>query len=455
MSIRTLLMPVISQHLLARERLLKLRARAERERLAGARTHQVHYFHQVDDPYSALVAGILPQLIARYDIDVVPHVVGPPPDSAAPEREKLIAYSRKDARLLARHWNLVFDDLMGQPQDQSVEVATRLLVAAVQDGTFIEAAGEISTCLWSDPPSLFSMGRSGGPLRAVDPSAVSSHVAASNALRQQLGHYLGATFFYAGEWYWGIDRLHHLERRLQDLGAQRLGVQDLMFPPDADLSGPVSLASPLPIDFFFSFRSPYSAIVAPRVFELGRRTGAPVRLRFVLPMVMRGLPVPREKRTYISLDAAREAHARGTPFGRLNDPVGRPTERGLSLIPIAEQMGCAEAYVLSFMHGVWAEGIDAGSDRGLRRIVERAGLSWDAAQRALKEDAWRATAEANRKEMFDLGLWGVPSFRVGDTAVWGQDRLWAVQDALLKQDPGCGATLSLQTPIRYPFKEKR
>ena len=35
MSIRTLLMPVISQHLLARERLLKLRARAERERLAG------------------------------------------------------------------------------------------------------------------------------------------------------------------------------------------------------------------------------------------------------------------------------------------------------------------------------------------------------------------------------------------------------------------------------------
>ncbi|MBK7120890.1 MAG: DsbA family protein [Comamonadaceae bacterium] len=455
MSIRTLLMPVISQHLLARERLLKLRARAERERLAGARTHQVHYFHQVDDPYSALVAGILPQLIARYDIDVVPHVVGPPPDSAAPEREKLIAYSRKDARLLARHWNLVFDDLMGQPQDQSVEAATRLLVAAVQDGTFIEAAGEISTCLWSDPPSLFSMGRSGGPLRAVDPSAVSSHVAASNALRQQLGHYLGATFFYAGEWYWGIDRLHHLERRLQDLGAQRLGVQDLMFPPDADLSGPVSLASPLPIDFFFSFRSPYSAIVAPRVFELGRRTGAPVRLRFVLPMVMRGLPVPREKRTYISLDAAREAHARGTPFGRLNDPVGRPTERGLSLIPIAEQMGCAEAYVLSFMHGVRAEGIDAGSDRGLRRIVERAGLSWDAAQRALKEDAWRATAEANRKEMFDLGLWGVPSFRVGDTAVWGQDRLWAVQDALLKQDPGCGATLSLQTPIRNPFKEKR
>ena len=73
------------------------------------------------------------------------------------------------------------------------------------------------------------MGLAGGPLRPVDVSAAASHVTASNALRQKLGHYLGATFFYAGEWYWGIDRLHHLERRLQDLGAQRPGVQGLMF----------------------------------------------------------------------------------------------------------------------------------------------------------------------------------------------------------------------------------
>ena len=37
------------------------------------------------------------------------------------------------------------------------------------------------------------------------------------------------------------------------------------------------------------------------------------------------------------------------------------------------------------------------------------------------------------------GLWGVPSFRVGDLAVWGQDRLWAVQEALL--GPYFGVTL--------------
>ena len=191
------------------------------------------------------------------------------------------------------------------------------------------------------------------------------------------------------------------------------------------------LSDPPPIDFYVSLRSPYSAIVAPRVFELGRLTGARVQLRYVLPMVMRGLPVPREKRLYISLDAAREARLRGTPFGRINDPVGRPVERGLSLMPLAERQGLGQAYLLSFMHGVWAEGLDAGSDRGLRRMAERAGLSWAEAQVAMRDEAWRQTAEANRLEMLGLGLWGVPSFRVHNTAVWGQDRLWAIQHALL------------------------
>ena len=114
-------------------------------------------------------------------------------------------------------------------------------------------------------------------------------------------------------------------------------------------------------------------------------------------------------------------------------PVGRPTERGMALIPLAERMGVGEAYVSSFMQAVWSEGVNAGSDRGLCRIARRAGLSWSDAQDALQDEGWRATAEANRAEMFGLGLWGVPSFRVGGVSTWGQDRLWRVQEALLGQ----------------------
>ena len=431
MSVRSLLMPALTERWLSRDRLLRARAKAERIRLAKGEPHTLHYFHQTDDPYSALLAASLPALVQRYQIDVVAHVVGPPADAAAPDRDRLVAYSRKDAQGLAQHHRLDFSDPGAQPSAAAIERANRMLVAAAGQGGFVEAAGPISAALWKSvtqgtPAPLLAQ-----PWPQASEQQAAAHLAMAHTLRKQWGHYLGATLFYAGEWYWGIDRLHHLEQRLQDLGAQRPGVRDALFAPDDDLAAPVTLAEAPPIDFYFSLRSPYSAIVAPRVFELGRLTGAPVRLRYVLPMVMRGLPVPREKRMYISLDAAREAHWRRIPFGRLNDPVGRPVERGLSLMPLAERAGQGQAYVRSFMHGVWAEGIDAGSDRGLRRIAERAGLSWADARSAMQDDTWRQTAEANRVEMLGLGLWGVPSFRVRDTAVWGQDRLWAVRQALL------------------------
>ena len=428
MSIRSLLMPAISQRLLSRSRVLTLRAHAEKSRLAKGLPHQVYYFHQVDDPYSALAAQCLKSLCARYTIELKPHIVAPPADSAAPERDKLVAYSRQDAQRLAHHHRLVFQDNLMQPSLAALDLATRTLLGALQAGQFTAAAASVCDALWNNPSTLKLANPS---FSIASESATKKHLVESTALRKRLGHYLGAMFYYAGEWYWGIDRLYHLEQRLQDLGAQKPNTTGYLFKPHADLQHSVSLPNPPDIEFFVSLRSPYSAIVAPRIYTLARRTGAKVKLRYVLPMVMRGLPIPKEKRRYISQDAAREAHVRGIPFGRLNDPVGKPTERGLALMPLAISMGKEEDYLLSFMHGVWAEGIDAGSDKGLRKIVERAGLPWSAATEALQDESWRKVADENRETMFGLGLWGVPSFKVGNTATWGQDRLWCVEAALL------------------------
>lgn len=425
MSLKTLLMPIVTQRRFARGTLLAKRAKAEKQRLASGRPHQIFYFHQVDDPYSHLMAQALPLFLARYNVELTPHAVSPPPDSAAPERDKLVAYSRVDAALLAKHHGLNFTDHGKQPNKERCAHATHCLVAAIESGQFVEHASALGQWLWAEdemrtPPEQVNA------FKAISSEKVQTHIAEADALREKLGHYLGGMLYYEGEWYWGIDRLYHLEQRLQELGAQHEGVTGVLFPADDGLTQTQPLENPPDIDFFFSFRSPYSAIVAARIFELGRRTGAKVNLRFVLPMVMRGLPVPKVKREYIVYDTAREAHVRGIPFGRLNDPVGKPTERGLALIPFAEQHSKGQEFVLSFMQGVWAEGIDAGSDKGLRKIVERAGLSWEGAQVALQHEAWRERAAANREELFAAGLWGVPSFKVGNSTVWGQDRLWAL-----------------------------
>ena len=381
-SLKSWLMTVISQLFLYRARLLKQRVSSEKKRAAQGRPHTLHFFHQIDDPYSQLLDCVLPQLQSRFDVQIERHITSPPEDSAVPQRELLNAYSQTDAQRLADHFNI--------------------------NWTF-------------------------KPIDAQASTAKPQASAAANALRKKWGHYLGATLYYEGEWYWGIDRLHHLEDRLNTLGLSKSTYQAPLFPA-IQYQDFANAPEGTSIDFFFSLRSPYSAISVAKVFHWARQSGIEVNLRYVLPMAMRGLPVPAEKRRYISLDAAREAFVQDVPFGCLNDPLGKPTERGLALMPYAEMHNAAEAYVMSFMQGVWAEGLDAGTDKHLKIIVERAGLNWTAAKDILNSQSndthWRAIAEQNRQALFSLGLWGVPSFRFENTAAWGQDRFWVIEKAL-------------------------
>ena len=52
------------------------------------------------------------------------------------------------------------------------------------------------------------------------------------------------------------------------------------------------------LDYFYSFRSPYSCLSAPRVFALGERFDVEVKFRGVIPMAMRGQSVPRPPQSW-------------------------------------------------------------------------------------------------------------------------------------------------------------
>ena len=402
------------------------RAKAERKRARQNLPHHVEYFHDVSDPYAHLMVQILPAFCERFEVEMQTHLVSPPPDWAAPDRKRLEAYARRDAARLADRAGLVFSDPGEQPLAQAQVNANAALLAAIETGRFFDTAFEMGQRLWS----LDSVSKATPILPHLDDA-----LAAGTARRDALGHYLGATLFYAGEWYWGPDRLHYLEQRLHDLGAAKASAErSALFEPPMLQAPPIAVLSseaPRPqLHWYLSFRSPYTGIVADRVKALAEAYGADLQLRFVLPMVMRGMQVPRRKGFYIMRDAAREAERLKIPFGNIYDPVGAPVERGYAILPFAIEHGLGFEFVQSFLAGVWADGLDAGSDNGLRKIVERAGLSWLQAKSLIGGQHWQETAEANRQEMFEHGLWGVPSFRVGDVAVWGQDRLWLVEDAL-------------------------
>jgi len=416
---------------------------AERRRRLRGEPHRLLYFHQVDDPYSQLAAQVLPELVRRYDVLLATHLVEAPSDAAAPERALLAAFARKDAADVAPGYGLTFPGLAPAPPPVCVELAARLLVAAASSGGFATCAARIGAALWAcDEAGLRVLATELGAASGEDARAAQ---AAGSALRERLGHYLGGMFYYAGEWYWGVDRLQHLERRLQSLGALRPGASATPIAPRPNPAGEPAPAAGerapasrerITLEFYLSLRSPYSYIAMERVLALARRYPVDLVLRPVLPMVMRGLPVPRAKQLYITLDTQREAEDLGVPFGRVCDPVGRPVERCFSLYPWA----CAQARGAELLHAftraAFAEGIDTGSDRGMRHVVERAGLSWNEARTHLDRDGWREELERNRNQLLALGLWGVPSFRIvgrpgtPDFCTWGQDRLWRVEAEL-------------------------
>ena len=61
-------------------------------------------------------------------------------------------------------------------------------------------------------------------------SDLAAKLEAGNAHRAALKHYSGGMFYYGEEWYWGVDRLHYLEARLGDLGADLQPPQPLVMP---------------------------------------------------------------------------------------------------------------------------------------------------------------------------------------------------------------------------------
>ena len=479
MSIKSFASKQFSTHLLDERRRDKARARVERERRRKGEPHRIEFFHQVDDPYSHLLAQALVTLEERYEVEVVTWLVEPPEDWAAPARALLESYSLVDGRRLAEKAGL-HPSSERRPEPEAVLGVQERLAATLPSNegpgseATLEAAVALGRELWGgESDGVDSSGSRRGRRRTQHTASVQAALNAGTERRAELGHYLGGTCFYGGEWTWGIDRLAYLEERLADLGARRSGgAATAQIPPAADAgrkagaptgdpsaggaptggaptdrrgemtaiyAQPRLLERPVPagaleaadlpdLHFFASFRSPYTWISTERVIRLAEAFGVDLRIRFVLPMVMRGLPVKRSKRVYILLDAAREARRSGVQFGPISDPVGKPVERGYSLLPWAIDQGRGIEYFRSFMKLVFSQAVDAGSDRGLRRIVEEAGLDWSEGRGYLDDPAWREEAERNREELFDLGLWGVPSFRVGSVAAWGQDRLWVLED---------------------------
>jgi len=392
------------------------------ERIAGSQNllarlragRELELYYEAGDPHSQLCAALARRLLPRLDLPLRVRLVPAPGAETYPEEARQRAFAAADAARLAPCHGLP------SPLPLSAEQAALLQAR-------LAAAGNGADFLAAEQAALRELGAGKPPSGpAASPAAVAGLLRANAERRRKLAHYLPAMWQYRGEWFWALDRLGFLQARLQADGVLRDAAPLSRADPSQLPDAPADDGTPL--EFWFSFRSPYSYLAA---VELLRRRQAghrmPLQVRPVLPMVMRGLPVPSIKRLYIVRDVKRCADAQGIPFGRIHDPVGDPALRLLTVFPAQADAETQLRYCTIAGQSVWAEGLDAGRDEVLRSIYQRCGLDWAPAQQKLARGIDAKYAEDNRDALFAAGLWGVPSFRAGGFTTWGQDRLWMLQ----------------------------
>ncbi len=187
--------------------------------------------------------------------------------------------------------------------------------------------------------------------------------------------------------------------------------------------------TPVDLTFFFNFRSPYCYLASKTAWDvfddfhinllwrpLGgwARRSDPDRARVKVPLVRQ--------------DVARWARKLGIPMSP--PPIStEPTRAGAASL-LAEVDGRLREYAIETMRIEWGEGRDIGELDVLREVARRIGMDEQAVIEAADDPVRRSKLEANAQEAQQKGVFGVPTFIVGDEVFWGNDRLDFLRDHL-------------------------
>lgn len=423
--------PYLIQALLS-EFIVELKRKyADKKRIKNNSTHQVTVYLAIDDPYSYLLLQTLAELKDRYSLEYDFRTVLNKPTAMYPAPEMWTDNAFQDGVFLAELYQLVFPAQPPKISQQQKFIATaQLLHYELQPGYLAKALETFSSYWQEDNDTLASLI---DPVIQSHSECYQQHLLSNEAMLKHHGHYQSAMLHYGGEWYWGIDRLQYLEKRLNDL--QPSADQKILFNQthniqQSDNALPVANDEKSPLIIYWSIRSPYSYIGLLRAKRLAAHFQVPLVVKPILPMVMRRMLVPKAKRMYILQDVNREATALDIPFGKVADPLGKGVERCYALFDYANAKQLGIEFLLTYAQAVWSKGICSETDAGLKHIVEMSGLNWFEAKQYLDDNSWKTWAQNNLLALYQQNKWGVPSFSYENTTVFGQDRLLQIQHAI-------------------------
>jgi len=195
---------------------------------------------------------------------------------------------------------------------------------------------------------------------------------------------------------------------------------------------------PKTVEFLFDFGSPASYLAYKRLPGLVARTGA--RAAYV-PMLLGGVfkatgnaspaSVPAKGR-WMNADLARWARRYGTEFNRNPYfPINTlHLMRGATaLIDDTRFM----TYCDLVFDAMWREPRNLGDPAELAPVLRHAGLEADDFRALVEREDVKQRLKATTEAAVERGVFGAPTFFVGDEMFFGQDRMDFVEESLMLQ----------------------
>jgi 2-hydroxychromene-2-carboxylate isomerase len=190
------------------------------------------------------------------------------------------------------------------------------------------------------------------------------------------------------------------------------------------------------VEFYFDFGSPYSYLAYKALPAIAAAHAAQIVWR---PMLLGGVfkasgnHSPAEipaKSTWLQRDLQRWAARYGAVFN--NNPHFPINTLTLMRGAAGMQMHGPDfpKYTEAIFNAMWEQPRNLGEPAELAAVLRQAGFDADAFLSLVNDPAVKQQLKKNTEEAVARGVFGAPTFFVGEQMFWGQDRLDFVAEAL-------------------------
>jgi 2-hydroxychromene-2-carboxylate isomerase len=194
------------------------------------------------------------------------------------------------------------------------------------------------------------------------------------------------------------------------------------------------------VDYFFSPVSPWTYLGHARLADMAKRQGAVVRVKpadlgKIFP-VSGGLPLPKrapQRQAYRMMELKRFRDYLKIPLNLQPKFFPVPGDLAAQFIVAAGHAGGGDAAMRlagAVLRACWAEERNVSDAATLDAICKEQGMDAAALAAAAQTDAVKAEYAGYTQEAIDRGVFGAPSYVIGEEIFWGQDRLDFVERAL-------------------------